>query len=112
MVVGLLDLFSVWFYTFFARKPLMLFGVSGLVLAGLGVLVGLITVVLRVAQWMPPFGFRPLLYLVILLEVLGFLMFGFGIVAEMIAQQQNELEWMRRRLGGARDDRSSSGTPS
>ena len=104
MVVGLLDLFSVWFYTFFARKPLMLFGVSGLVLAGLGVLVGLITVVLRIGQWMPPFGFRPLLYLVILLEVLGFLMFGFGIVAEMIAQQQNELDWMRRRLGGRRDD--------
>lgn len=98
MVVGLLDLFSVWFYTFFARKPLMLFGVSGLVLAGLGVLVGLVTVVLRIGHWMPPFGYRPLLYLVILLEVLGFLMFGFGIVAEMIAQQQTEVEALRRRL--------------
>ena len=103
MVVGLLDLFSVWFYTFFARKPLMLFGVSGLVLAGLGVLVGLVTVILRVGHWMPPFGYRPLLYLVILLEVLGFLMFGFGIVAEMIAQQQTELDALRRRVERTKD---------
>ncbi|HUF12201.1 MAG TPA: glycosyltransferase [Longimicrobiales bacterium] len=106
MMVGLLDLFSVGFYLFFARKPLMLFGVSGLVMAGTGVLVGVAAIVLRVMHLMPPFGFRPLLYLVILLETLGFLLFGFGIVAEMIAQQQAELDWMRRRLAGrTRDDR-------
>ena len=105
MVVGLLDLFSVWFYTFFARKPLMLFGVSGLTLSALGILVGLVTVVLRIGHWMPPFGYRPLLSLVILLEVLGFLMFGFGIVAEMIAQQQTEVEALRRRL--SRQDEGS-----
>ena len=98
MMVGLLDLFSVGFFLFFARKPLMLFGVSGIVMAGGGVLIGLITIVLRILHWMPPFGYRPLLYLVVLMETLGFLLFGFGIVAEMIAQQQAELDWMRRRL--------------
>ncbi len=98
MMVGLLDLFSVGFYLFFARKPLMLFGVSGIVMAGTGVLVGLVTVVLRWLQWMPPFGFRPLLYLVILLETLGFLLFGFGFVAEQVAQQQADLDALRRRL--------------
>jgi len=97
ILVGLLDLLSVGFYLFFARKPMMLFGMSGLAMAGLGVLVGLVTVVLRIIELMPPFGFRPLLYLVILLETLGFLLFGFGMIAEMIAQQQAELDWIRRR---------------
>jgi hypothetical protein len=69
------------------------------------VIVGVITIVLRIAQAMPPFGFRPLLYLVILLETLGFLLFGFGLVAEMMAQQHTELDNIRRRLQrGSSDD--------
>jgi glycosyltransferase involved in cell wall biosynthesis len=108
IVVGLLDLVSVAFFLFFSRKPLMLFGMSGLALAGLGVLVGLVTIVLRIVGEMPPFGFRPLLYLVILLEVLGFLLFGIGFVAELVAQQQAELDALQRRLkAGARRDRGS-----
>ena len=103
MMVGVLDLFSVALLLFFSKKPLMLFGVSGMIMAGGGVLVGLITIVLRIVHWMPPFGFRPLLYLVVLTETLGFLLFGFGIVAEMIAQQQAELDWMRRRLTERRE---------
>jgi hypothetical protein len=97
IVVGLLDLLSVAFFLFFARKPMLLFGVSGLALAGSGVAVGLLTIALRVLHAMPPFGFRPLLYLVILLETLGFLLFGFGFVAELIAQQQAELDALHRR---------------
>ncbi len=98
IVVGFLDLLSVAFFLFFARKPMLLFGVSGLALVGLGVLVGLVTIVLRVLHAMPPFGYRPLLYLVILLEMLGFLLFGFGFLAELTAQQHAELEALRRRL--------------
>jgi glycosyltransferase involved in cell wall biosynthesis len=98
IVVGVLDLMAVAFFLFFSRKPMLFFGLSGMVTAGLGVLVGLVTIVLRVAQVMPPFGFRPLLYLVILLETLGFLLVGFGLVAEMMAQQNTELDAMRRRL--------------
>jgi glycosyltransferase involved in cell wall biosynthesis len=100
ILTGLLDLFSVAFFLFFARKPLVFFGVSGLALATLGMLIGVATIVLRVAQWMPPFGFRPLLYLVILLETIGFLLFGFGFVAEMVAQQHAEIDALRRRLHG------------
>lgn len=98
IVVGLLDLMAVAFFLFFSRKPMLFFGLSGLVTAGLGVVVGLVTIVLRVAHLMPPFGFRPLLYLVILLETLGFLLIGFGLVAEMMAQQHTELDSIRRRL--------------
>lgn len=104
IVVGLLDLISVAFFMFFARKPMMLFGLTGLVLASLGVLVGLVTIVLRIQHVMLPFGFRPMLYLVILLETLGFLLFGFGFLAELTAQQRTELDVLRRRLA-ARDAR-------
>jgi glycosyltransferase involved in cell wall biosynthesis len=98
IVVGLLDLMAVAFFLFFSRRPMLFFGLSGLLTAGLGVLVGVVTIVLRIAQAMPPFGFRPLLYLVILLETLGFLLVGFGLVAEMMAQQHTELDNIRRRL--------------
>jgi glycosyltransferase involved in cell wall biosynthesis len=98
IVVGLLDLMAVAFFLFFSRKPMLFFGLSGLVTAGLGVVVGLVTIILRITHVMPPFGFRPLLYLVILLETLGFLLFGFGLVAEMMAQQHTELDNFRRRL--------------
>jgi len=94
IVVGLLDLLSVWFFLFFSRKPMLLFGVSGLVLAALGFLTGLGAIAARLAGH----GFRPLLYLVILLEVLGFLLFGFGFIAELIAQQYAELESLTRRV--------------
>ena len=89
---------AVAFFLFFARKPLLLFGMTGLGLAAAGVIVGIVTIVLRVLEWMPPFGFRPLLYLVVLLEVLGFLLFGIGFVAELIAQQQADLDVLRRQV--------------
>lgn len=98
IVVGLLDLVSVAFVLFFSRKPMLFFGLSGLVMATLGLVVGLGTIALRLLHAMPPFGFRPLLYLVILIETLGFLLFGFGLVSEMIAQQRAEIESIRRRL--------------
>lgn len=104
IVVGVLDLVSVAFFLFFARKPMIFFGLSGLVMAALGFLVGIVTVVLRVQQLMPPFGFRPLLYLVILLETLGFLLLGFGFLAEMIAQQRAEIDLLRAQTQKASRD--------
>lgn len=105
--VGLLDLVSVAFFLFFSRKPLLLFGMTGLATAGAGVLVGLVTIVLRITGAMPPFGFRPLLYLVILLEVLGFLLFGFGIMSEMVAQLRAEMDVIDRRLASLEPDDGS-----
>jgi glycosyltransferase involved in cell wall biosynthesis len=98
ILVGLLDLLSVWFFLFFARKPMMLFGISGLIMAAAGVIVGLITIVLRLSLWVSPIGYRPFLYLVILLEVLGFLLFGFGFIAELVAQQHAELDSLQREV--------------
>ncbi len=91
--VGLIDLVSVWFLLLFSRKPLILFGFSGMAMITLGIIVGVVAFYLRFVEGL---GFRPLLYLVILLETVGFLLFGFGLVAEMIAQLREEVESLRR----------------
>ena len=103
IAVGVLDLVSVWFLLLFSRKPLLLFGGTGAALAALGVLVGVGAVYLRFVHpllgfdpYIPPMGYRPLLYLVMLLETLGFLLGGFGLVSEQVAQVRDELENLRR----------------
>lgn len=105
VVVGLMDLFSVWFLLLFSRKPLLLFGGTGVALAALGIVVSLVTLYLRFLHpmlgfdpYVPPMGYRPLLYLVMLLETLGFLLFGFGLVSEQIAQVRDELDAARKRV--------------
>lgn len=104
IVIGVMDLLSVWFMLFFSRKPLLLFGASGFVMAGLGVLVGLVAFYLRFVHpmlgfepYIPPMGYRPLLNLVMLLETLGFLLVGFGLVSEQMAQIRHELDDFRRK---------------
>jgi len=92
IAVGFVDLISVWFLLLFSRKPLILFGFSGMILIALGVIVGGVAIYLRIFQ---EFGFRPLLYLVILLETVGFLLFGFGLIAEMIAQLRQEVDSLK-----------------
>ena len=91
--VGIIDLMSVWFLLLFSRKPLILFGFSGMTLIALGMIVGVVAFYLRFVEGL---GFRPLLYLVILLETVGFLLFGFGLVAEMIAQLREEVDSLKR----------------
>lgn len=104
VVIGLIDLLSVWFLLAFSRKPLLLFGGTGFALAGLGILVAIVTVYLRFVHpvfgfqpYIPPMGYRPLLYLVMLLETLGFLLVGFGLVSEQVAQVRDELEAVRKK---------------
>jgi glycosyltransferase involved in cell wall biosynthesis len=99
VLVGVGDLVVVWFYLKFSEKPMQFFGGGGLMLIVLGVVVGLVTVVLRIGGWMPPFGFRPLLTLVVLLETVGFILFGFGFMAELIATLRTEVDELRRRGG-------------
>lgn len=98
ILVGVGDLLVVWFYLKFSAKPMQFFGGGGLVLIALGLLVGLFTIVLRLAHTMPPFGYRPLLTFVLLLETVGFMLFGFGFIAELIATLRTEVEELRRRL--------------
>jgi glycosyltransferase involved in cell wall biosynthesis len=97
IAVGIGDLVVVWFYLKFSAKPMQFFGGWGLGIMAVGFLVGVIAIVLRVAGWMPPFGYRPLLTLVLLLETVGVMIFGFGFIAELIATLRTEVDELRRR---------------
>ena len=95
MLVGLLDLVSVWFQLVFSRKPMLFFGLTGFFMAGLGVIVGIVALFLRYALGA---GFRPLLTLVVFLVLLGGLLFVAGLLAELIAGLRAEVEDLRREL--------------
>ena len=95
VVIGMLDLVSVWFQLVFSRKPMLFFGTSGFMLIALGVVVGLVALYLR---FVVQAGFRPLLTLVVLLVVLGALLLMAGFVAELVAGLRSEVEELRRDL--------------
>jgi len=97
ILVGMGDLLVVWFYLRFSEKPMQFFGGAGLTLIVLGFLVGMAAILLRVGAWMPPFGYRPLLTLVLLLETVGFMLFGFGFIGEMVAILRTEVGEIRRK---------------
>ncbi len=86
--IGFLDLLSVKFQLSFMKKPLLLFGFLGLVLILLGILTGGVAVYLRIAK---NEGFRPLLYLVILLVLSGVSFFVLGFLAEAITSVKDEM---------------------
>ena len=95
IVVGTLDMLSVWFELRFSRKPLMLFGTLGSLLFLLGVLTGIVALLMRFV--IPPYqGFRPLLNLIEVCLILGFLSFATGLLGEQIAGMRAELREMRR----------------
>jgi len=84
------------------KKPLLFFGLVGTVLIGSGIITGLIALYLRLVM---DIGFRPLLYLVILLMTLGSLSFILGFLAEGLAAIREELSGVRtavRRLESTR----------
>lgn len=99
--VGVLDLLAVWFLLLFSRKPMLLFGFTGLALLGMALLVGTAAIVLRLMGH----GFRPLLTLVVLLGVMGVSLFGFGFVAELVATMRSELDELRQSLRDRNDRR-------
>ena len=95
VVGGAIDLLSVSFLTIVSRKPLLLFGTVGVLLVLTGIAVGIVSIYLRLAHGM---GFRPLLDLVVLLETVGFTVFGFGLLAEMVAELREEVEALGTRM--------------
>lgn len=113
IVIGFLDLLSVWFQLVFSRKPMLFFGVTGLGLLLLGAVTGLVAVWLRFGLQQ---GYRPLLTLVLLLVVSGLLLFVLGFLAELLAGLRTEVETLRRELlardrGSAEIDETEPGEP-
>ena len=96
IVGGVLDLMAVWFQLRFSRKPMVAFGLPGVFMMAAGVLTGLAALYLRFVVGQ---GFRPLLYLVVLLVTVGVLCFAAGMLGEMVASVHDELDAMRRERG-------------
>ena len=90
-----MDLFSVKFQLSFLKKPMLFFGFLGLILVLLGVAVGGWALYLRFIQHE---GFRPLLYLVILLVLSGVSFFALGFLAEAIVSLKEELKDIKNKL--------------
>ncbi len=93
--VGFFDLVAVWFQLRFGRKPMLFFGIAGAALFVIGLLAGVTALVLRFGYGI---GFRPLLNLVETMVISGIVLFGFGLLGEMIAGMQEETREMARAL--------------
>jgi len=93
--VGLLDMIAVKTQISFLRKPLLFFGVLAFISIGLGLLVGLFAIYMR---YVVGEGYRPLLYLVILLTGLGLGLFILGFLSEGLAAIKEELGVVRKKL--------------
>jgi glycosyltransferase involved in cell wall biosynthesis len=88
ILIGFFDLLAVKFQLSFMKKPLLYFGTVGLFSIATGVLVGIFSIVLRLFGY----GFRPLLYLVILLVISGILFFSLALIGESIRAILDRLE--------------------
>jgi glycosyltransferase involved in cell wall biosynthesis len=93
--VGFLDMLAVKSQLTLLRKPLLFFGFPGLGLICAGILVGLVALYLRFVE---NAGFRPLLYLVILLMVTGILFFVLGFLAEAMTAIKEEFTGIRKTI--------------
>ncbi len=85
--IGVFDLLSVWFQLRFGRKPMLFFGFLGAGLFLVGFLAGVAALVLRFGYGI---GFRPLLNLVETMIISGIVLFGFGLIGELVAGMREE----------------------
>jgi hypothetical protein len=81
---GMFSLLTVILMTRYTNKPLHFFGLMGLVLAGIGSLIDLYLIAMRLLfnEWLSN---RPLLIIGTLLIIVGVQLILFGLLAEMIA---------------------------
>jgi glycosyltransferase involved in cell wall biosynthesis len=94
VLIGLFDLLAIGFQIRIMRKPMFYLGLLGFFTMSLGVIVGIVALILRFLGH----GFRPLLYLVILLILAGLLIFGFGFVGESVAHLSERLERIEKEV--------------
>ena len=98
--VGVLDMLSVWFELRFGQKPLLLFGMLGVLLFGTGFVAGLIALYMLFTAHV---GQRAIWTLIQTCLILGSIFFATGILGEQIAVQRAELRELRRRLDEGTD---------
>jgi glycosyltransferase involved in cell wall biosynthesis len=86
---GLLDLFTVFTVTRYARKPGHFFGAGGLLLGALGVAI----LAWLSIEWLAgeAIGHRPLLQLGVLLVLVGVQLMMFGLLAELLISRDRDI---------------------
>jgi len=89
--VGLLDMLSVWFELRFGQKPLLLFG-----MLGVGIVV--LSVVVSVVLLLTHAGVRSVWQFIETCLVLGSILFATGLLGEQIAGQRAQIREIRRQL--------------
>lgn len=104
IVIGVMDLLSVKMQISLLKKPLLFFGTSGVFLTLLGFIVGIYAIIQRFVFLR---GYRPLLYLVILLMVSGLVLFTVGFITESITSLSERIRRLERELSEYGSSRSS-----
>ena len=94
-VNGFLDLLSLWFLGTFGKKPMHLFGFTGILMFLTGFVITIILIVNKLVHQAQGLKFRqvtdqPLFYLALLAVVLGVMLFLAGFLAEMISRSSTE----------------------
>jgi len=89
VIIGILDMLAVKFLITFSYKPLLFFGIIGGILLVAGVVVGAWGLYER---FVLHHGYRPLIFLTMLLILAGLILFGFGFVLEILGSILDELK--------------------
>ncbi len=92
IIVGVMDMISVRLFISLVKKPMLIFGSLGSLSFISGIIIGIIAFYLRFIKHA---GFRPLLYLVMLLILSGILLFTVGFLAELLSLIYEELKELK-----------------
>ncbi len=95
VVIGVMDLLAVKMQISLLRKPFLFFGTSGGILILLGVIVGVYGTIQR---FIYHHGYRPILYLVILLIVSGLMLFTVGFITEAVTALAEDVKRLEREI--------------
>jgi glycosyltransferase involved in cell wall biosynthesis len=95
VVIGVMDLLAVKIQISLLRKPFLFFGTWGTILVILGVIVGVYGIIQRFVY---QHGYRPILYLVILLIVSGLVLFTVGFITEAVTALAENVKRLEREI--------------
>lgn len=104
VVIGIMDLLAVKMQISLLRKPFLFFGTSGAILIMLGIIIGVYGIIQRFVY---QHGYRPILYLVILLIVSGLLLFTVGFITESVAALAENVKRLEREISDRESEKNS-----
>lgn len=94
-VNGFLDLLSLWFLSTFGKKPMHLFGFTGILMFIIGGIIAIWIIASKLIEQSHGLPFRPVadqpvFYLALMTIILGFQMFLTGFIGELISRNSSE----------------------